>query len=60
VRLLLDDASTPDPVVFDRAQEDGRAIATDNVADFEAVRLEYYLRPPPSPALRSMGETPAR
>lgn len=34
-------SSTPDPVVFGRAQDDGRAIVTDNVADYEAARLAY-------------------
>lgn len=26
-------SNTPDPVVFERAQDDGRAVVTDNVAD---------------------------
>jgi hypothetical protein len=30
----------PDDLVFERAQEDGRAVVTDNVADFETIRLE--------------------
>lgn len=34
-------SNTPDPVVFERAQDDGRAIVTDNVADYEAVRLAH-------------------
>lgn len=32
-------SNTPDPVVFERAQRDRRAIVTDNVADYEHVRL---------------------
>lgn len=36
-------SSTPDPVVFQRAQDDGRTIVTDNVADYEAARLEYEI-----------------
>jgi hypothetical protein len=34
-------ANTPDPVVFERAQQDGRAIVTDNVGDYEAIRLAH-------------------
>jgi hypothetical protein len=34
-------ANTPDPVVFERAQQEGRAIVTDNVADYEAARLAH-------------------
>ena len=32
-------SNTPDPVVFERAQQDRRAIVPDNVADYEHVRL---------------------
>ena len=34
----------PDEVVFARAQEDGRTIVTDNVSDFERVRLDWEER----------------
>lgn len=34
-------SNTPDPVVVERAQDDGRAIVTDNVADYEAARLAH-------------------
>ncbi len=37
----------PDGEVFARAQEDGRAVVTDNIADFEAERLTWEARGTP-------------
>jgi hypothetical protein len=34
-------SGTPDPVVFEHAQDEGRAIVTDIVADYEAARLAH-------------------
>jgi len=40
-------ASMPDPVVFERAQADRRAIVTDNVADYEPARLALEIASEP-------------
>jgi predicted nuclease of predicted toxin-antitoxin system len=40
-------AGVPDEQVLASAQDDGRAIVTDNVADFEQVRLEWESRGTP-------------
>jgi hypothetical protein len=37
-------AGIPDDEVFAKAQEDGRAIVTDNVADYERVRADWESR----------------
>ena len=36
--------NTEDELVFARAQEDGRAVVTDNVVDFESIRIGYEAR----------------
>ena len=36
-------SSTPDHVVFERAQEDRRAVVTDNVADYELARIAHEI-----------------
>jgi predicted nuclease of predicted toxin-antitoxin system len=40
-------AGIPDDEVFARAQEDGRAIVTDNVADYERARRDWESRGQP-------------
>jgi Domain of unknown function (DUF5615) len=37
-------AGLPDDEVFARAQEDGRTLVTDNVADYERTRLDWEAR----------------
>ncbi len=37
-------AGMPDEAVFARAQDDGRAVVTDNIADYEQARLDWEAR----------------
>ena len=40
-------AGIPDDEVFDKAQEDGRTIVTDNISDYERVRADWESRGEP-------------